>query len=159
MRVQNYGFAWSFPKKCAIQKYSKMPWPFLKSYIIWDKSYWSFVFGDNKGTAVYIAPSCRSTFYFAKQKSYKLIPLPKGKPDNQERELMFLILVWPGSWRQETSFSFCDITASASTKMNDLSEWTHFKKIKLKLKQPMKKNVGELVRTPDPDFILVRRFS
>jgi len=48
--------------------------------------------------------------------------LPKGKPDNQERELMFLILVWPGSWRQETSFSFCDITASALTKMNDLSE-------------------------------------
>ena len=116
-----------------------MPWPFLKSYIIWDKSYWSCVFGDNKGTAVFIAPSCRSTFYFAKQKSYKLIPLPKGKPDNQERELMFLILVWPGSWRQETSFSFCDITASASTKMNDLSEWTHLKKIKLKLKQPMKK--------------------
>ena len=40
--------------------------------------------------------------------------LPKGKPDNKERERMFLILVWPGSWIQETSF--CDITASASRK-------------------------------------------
>jgi hypothetical protein len=27
---------------------------------------------------------------------------------------MFSILVWPGSWIQETSF--CDITASTSTK-------------------------------------------